>query len=134
MLESLEGKKGFPRFKPPFPASFGLYGQPTTINNTETFASVPLIIEKGAQWFLDLGKPNNGGTKIFSVTGHVNQPGNFEVPLGMPFKELLALAGGVPEGRQLKAVIPGGTSMKVLPADVMMNLDMDFDSLQKAGS
>lgn len=134
LLNSLEGKKGWPRFKPPFPANFGLYGRPTTINNTETFASIPVILEKGADWFLNLGKPNNGGTKIFSVSGHVNKPGNYEVPLGLPFKDLLALAGGMREGRKLKAVIPGGTSMNVLPGDVMMELTMDYDSLQKAGS
>jgi NADH-quinone oxidoreductase subunit F len=134
LMESLEGKKGMPRFKPPFPAVKGLYNKPTTINNVETFASVPVILEKGAEWFLHLGKPNNGGCKIFSVTGHVNKPGNFEVPLGTPFKDLLAMAGGVRTGHQLKAVIPGGSSMPVLPADVMMNLDMDFDSVQKAGS
>ncbi len=134
LLNSLEGKKGQPRFKPPFPANFGLYGQPTTINNTETFASVPVILEKGGQWFLDVGKPNNGGTKLFSVSGHVNNPGNFEVPLGMPFKELLELAGGMLDGRKIKAVIPGGSSMPILPGDVMMELDMDYDSIQKAGS
>lgn len=134
LLNSLEGKKGLPRFKPPFPANHGLYGKPTTINNTETFASVPVILEKGADWFLKLGKPNNGGTKCFSVTGHVNQPGNYEVPLGIPFKKLLEIAGGISGGRQLKAVVPGGTSMKVLPGAVMMQLDMDYDSLQKAGS
>jgi len=134
LMESLEGKRGYPRFKPPFPAAFGLYGRPTTINNTETFASVPVILEKGAEWFLNLGKPNNGGCKIFSVTGHVNKPGNYEVPLGTPFKDLLALAGGVRHGHRLKAVIPGGSSMPILPADTMMALDMDFDSLQKAGS
>lgn len=134
LLNSLEGKKGLPRFKPPFPANFGLYGQPTTINNTETFASVPLIMEKGAEWFLNLGKPNNGGTKIFSVSGHVKKPGNFEVPLGLPFRELLSLAGGMRDGRRIKAVIPGGSSMNVLPGDVMMELTMDYDSIQKAGS
>jgi NADH-quinone oxidoreductase subunit F len=134
LMESLEGKKGMPRFKPPFPAAQGLYGRPTTINNTETFASIPVIVEKGAEWFLNLGKPNNGGCKIFSVSGHVNQPGNFEVPLGIPFKELLALAGGVRTGHRLKAVIPGGSSMPVLPADIMLTLDMDFDTLQQAGS
>ncbi|OGT41895.1 MAG: NADH oxidoreductase (quinone) subunit F [Gammaproteobacteria bacterium RIFCSPHIGHO2_12_FULL_37_34] len=134
MMESLEGKKGFPRYKPPFPAVRGIYGRPTTINNTETYASIPIIMEKGADWFLKLGKPNNGGCKIFSVTGHVNKPGNFEVPLGTPFKDLLALAGGMRNNRKLKAVIPGGSSMPVLPADVMMSLDMDFDSIQKAGS
>lgn len=134
MMESLEGKKGMPRFKPPFPAVRGLYNRPTTINNVETYASVPVILEKGAEWFLKLGKPNNGGCKIFSVTGHVNKPGNYEVPLGIPFRELLEMAGGMRNGRKLKAVIPGGSSMPVLPADVMMNIDMDFDSLQKAGS
>lgn len=134
LLESLEGKKGFPRYKPPFPANYGLYGCPTTVNNTETFASVPVILEKGAQWFLDLGKPNNGGVKLFCVSGHVNKPGNYELPLGIPFAELLDIAGGVREGRKLKAVIPGGTSMKVLPASVMMDLTMDYDSLMKAGS
>jgi NADH-quinone oxidoreductase subunit F len=134
LLNSLEGKKGMPRFKPPFPANFGLYGKPTTVNNTETFASIPVIMEKGGEWFLKLGKPNNGGTKCFSVSGHVNNPANFEIPLGTPFKTLLELAGGVIHGRKIKAVIPGGTSMKVLPGDVMMNLDMDFDSIQKAGS
>lgn len=134
LMESLEGKKGMPRFKPPFPAVRGLYGKPTTINNTETFASIPVILERGADWFLQLGKPNNGGTKIFCVSGHVNKPGNFEVPLGTPFKDLLAMAGGMLNGKKLKAVIPGGSSMKVLPADIMMSLDMDFDSLQQAGS
>jgi len=134
LLNSLEGKKGLPRFKPPFPANFGLYGKPTTINNTETFASVPVIMEKGADWFLNLGKPNNGGTKCFSVSGHVNSPGNFEIPLGTPFASLLNLAGGLYKGRKIKAVIPGGTSMPVLPGELMMTLDMDYDSIQKAGS
>ncbi len=134
LLESLEGKRGNPRFKPPFPASYGLYGCPTTINNTETFASVPVILEKGAQWFLEQGKPKNGGTKIFCVSGHVNRPGNFEVPLGLPFKDLLEMAGGVRNGHALKAVIPGGSSAPILPAAVMMKLDMDFDSLAQAGS
>ncbi|CDZ75935.1 NADH-quinone oxidoreductase subunit F [Legionella massiliensis] len=134
LLNSLEGKKGQPRFKPPFPANYGLYGKPTTINNTETFASVPVIMEKGAEWFLKLGKPNNGGAKCFSVSGHVNNPANFEIPLGTPFKTLLELAGGVRGGRKIKAVIPGGTSMPVLPGEIMMNLDMDYDSIQKAGS
>jgi NADH-quinone oxidoreductase subunit F len=134
MMESLEGKKGQPRFKPPFPANFGLFGKPTTINNTETYASVPAIIRNGAEWFLNLGKPNNGGPKIFSVSGHVANPGNFEIRLGTPFSELLALAGGVRNGRTLKAVIPGGSSMPVLPAENMMACTMDYDSIQKAGS
>ena len=134
LLESLEGKKGLPRFKPPFPANFGLYGKPTTINNTETLASVPAIMRNGGEWFMELGKPNNGGMKIFSVSGHVNKPGNFEVPMGIPFSELLELAGGVRDGHTLKAVIPGGSSMPVLPAEIIMETDMDYDALSKAGS
>ncbi|MGD8558160.1 MAG: NADH-quinone oxidoreductase subunit NuoF [Gammaproteobacteria bacterium] len=134
LLESLEGKKGQPRFKPPFPASYGLFGRPTTINNTETLASVPYILEKGGQWFADLGKPNNGGSKIFCMTGHVNKPGNYEVPMGTPFAELLDMAGGVLDGNKLKAVIPGGSSTPVLPAQAAMEMDMDYDSIAKAGS
>jgi NADH-quinone oxidoreductase subunit F len=134
LLESLEGKKGQPRFKPPFPASFGLYGKPTTINNTETFSAVPWIIRNGGPAFLEAGKPNNGGTKIFSVSGDVERPGNYEIPLGTPFAKLLELAGGVRGGRKLKMVIPGGSSMPVLPADIMMATDMDYDSIAKAGS
>ena len=134
LLESLEGKKGQPRFKPPFPASFGLYGKPTTINNTETFAAVPWIIRNGGQAYVDCGKPNNGGTKIYSVSGDVELPGNFEVPMGTPFAQLLELAGGVRKGRKLKAVIPGGSSSPVLPADIMMDCTMDYDSIAKAGS
>jgi NADH-quinone oxidoreductase subunit F len=134
LLESLEGKKGQPRFKPPFPASYGLYGKPTTINNTETFAAVPWIVRNGGEAFLALGRPNNGGTKLFSVTGHVARPGNYEVRLGTPFARLLEMAGGMRPGRKLKAVIPGGSSMPVLPADVMMRTDMDYDSIAKAGS
>lgn len=134
LLESIEGKKGQPRFKPPFPASYGLYGKPTTINNTETFASIPYIINHGGQNFLEIGKPNNGGTKLFSVSGHVNNPGNFEVPMGTPFAKLLEMAGGVRNGHKLKAVIPGGSSMPVLKGEVMMDLTMDYDSIAKAGS
>jgi len=134
LLESLEGKKGQPRFKPPFPASYGLYGKPTTINNTETFAAVPWIITNGADAFLGLGRPNNGGTKIFSVSGDVARPGNYEVKLGTPFAKLLEMAGGMRDGKKLKAVIPGGSSMPVLPADIMMATDMDYDSIAKAGS
>ena len=134
LLESLEGKKGLPRFKPPFPASFGLYGKPTTINNTESLASVPMILTKGEDWFASIGKPNNSGTKIFSVSGHVNKPGNFEIPLGTPFSELLELAGGVAGGRKLKAVIPGGSSVPVIKGETMMSVDMDYDSISKAGS
>lgn len=134
LLESLEGKKGQPRFKPPFPANFGLYGKPTTINNTETFAAVPFILAIGAEAYLKLGKPNNGGTKIFSVSGDVTYPGNYEVPLGTPFAELLKLAGGMRNGRQLKAVIPGGSSAPVLPSKIMMDITMDYDAISKAGS
>ncbi|NBO13533.1 MAG: NADH oxidoreductase (quinone) subunit F [Betaproteobacteria bacterium] len=134
LLESLEGKKGQPRFKPPFPASFGLYGKPTTINNTETFAAVPWIIRNGGEAYLACGKPNNGGTKIFSVSGDVERPGNYEVPMGTPFAKLLELAGGVRGGRALKAVIPGGSSAPVLPAKIMMDCTMDYDSIAKAGS
>jgi NADH-quinone oxidoreductase subunit F len=134
LMESLEGKKGQPRYKPPFPANFGLYGKPSTINNTETLASVPAIMRNGGRWFLEIGKPNNGGPKVFSVSGHVNKPGNYEVPLGTPFRELLEMAGGMRDGRSLKAVIPGGSSMPVLPGEVMMDLSMDFDELSKAGS
>ncbi len=133
LLESLEGKKGQPRFKPPFPASYGLYGKPTTINNTETFAAVPWIIRNGGQAYLEVGKPNNGGTKIFSVVGDVNAPGNFEIPMGTPFSKLLELAGGV-KGGALKAVIPGGSSAPVLPANIMMDITMDYDAIAKAGS
>jgi NADH-quinone oxidoreductase subunit F len=134
LMEALEGKKAWPRFKPPFPAVFGLYGRPTTICNTETLASLPAIVRQGEQWFLDIGRPNNGGPKIFSVSGHVARPGNYEVPLGTSFRDLLALAGGMREGRRLKAVIPGGTTMKVITGDRMMRVDMDFDSLRDAGS
>ncbi len=134
LLESIEGKKGQPRYKPPFPAQAGLYGQPTTINNTESLASVPVILEKGGQWFLEQGLPNNGGPKLFSVTGHVEKPNNFEVPLGTPFKDLLAMAGGVKGGRKLKAVIPGGSSVPVVPGDIMMGVNMDYDSIGKIGS
>jgi len=131
---SFGGKQGQPRFKPPFPASFGLYGKPTTINNTETFAAVPWIIRNGGEWFLNLGLPNNGGTKIFSVSGDVARPGNYEIKLGTPFSALLEMAGGMRDGRKLKAVIPGGSSAPVLPADVMMSLTMDYDAIAKAGS
>ena len=134
LLESLEGKKGQPRFKPPFPAQVGAFGKPTTVNNTETLASIPPIIRKGAAWFSEIGVPNSGGTKIFSVSGHVNRPGNYEVPLGIPFADLLDLAGGVLDGRKLKAVIPGGSSVPVVPADLMMQATMDYDGLSNVGS
>ncbi|MGH8659426.1 MAG: NADH-quinone oxidoreductase subunit NuoF [Gammaproteobacteria bacterium] len=134
LLESLEGKKGMPRFKPPFPANYGLYGRPTTINNTESLASVPSIMRNGAKWFAELGPPKSGGTKLFSVSGHVERPGNFEVPMGIPFRDLLDLAGGMLGGRPLKAVIPGGSSVPVVPGEIMLETNMDYDSLVKAGS
>ena len=134
LLESIEGKTGQPRFKPPFPASVGLYGKPTTINNTETFASVPFIMNMGGAKYASLGKPNNGGTKIFSICGDVNLPGNYEVPMGTPFAKLLELAGGMRGGKKIKAVIPGGSSSPVVPGDIMMNTDLDYDSIAIAGS
>jgi NADH-quinone oxidoreductase subunit F len=134
LLESLEGKQGKPRFKPPFPAAFGLYGMPTTINNTQSYASVPTILRRGPEWFAKLGTTNAGGTVIFSVSGHVGKPGNYELPLGIPFKDLLEIAGGVKGGRRLKAVIPGGSSVKVVPGDVMMAVSMDYDALRAVGS
>ena len=134
LLESLEGKQGKPRFKPPFPANFGLYGRPTTINNTQSIASVPAIVREGAQWFADLGPEGSGGTALFAVSGHIEKPGNYELPMGIPFKDLLELCGGVWKGRKLKAVIPGGSSCKVLPADIIMNCTMDYNSLMEAGS
>ncbi len=139
LLNSLEGKKGEPRFKPPFPAAFGLYGKPTTINNTESFASVPAILRANGNWmdgawFRQLGVENAGGVKIFSVTGHVERPGNYEISMGTPFRELLEMAGGVWKGRRLKAVIPGGSSVPVMPAEKIMQASMDYDSLQKHGS
>ncbi|MBO1927413.1 NADH-quinone oxidoreductase subunit NuoF [Thiomicrorhabdus sp. 6S2-11] len=134
LLESIEGKKGQPRFKPPFPASYGLYGKPTTINNTETLASIPMILAKGGKWFNDLGVKNAGGTKLYSVSGHVNSPGNFEVRMGTPFKDLLELAGGVWQGRKLKCVIPGGASTAIIPAEKALEMNMDYDSIANAGS
>jgi len=134
LMESLEGKPGRPRFKPPFPAASGLYGKPTTINNTQSFASVPAILRNGATWFAGLGPQNSAGTMIFSVSGHVNKPGNYELPLGIPFRELLAIAGGMLDGRQLKAVIPGGSSVPVMPAAAIIDATMDYDSIKANGS
>ena len=134
LLESLEGKKGQPRFKPPFPAQVSAFGKPTTINNTETLASIPPIILNGAEWFSSIGVENSGGTKIYSVSGNVNRPGNYEVPMGMPFRDLLEMAGGVQDGRALKAVIPGGSSVPVVPADAIMGCTMDYDGLSQVGS
>ena len=132
LLESLEGKKGFPRFKPPFPANYGLWGRPTTVNNVETLALVPGILREEPGW--QVGTEKSRGTRCFSVSGHVSRPGNHELPLGVPFADLLELCGGVWKKRKLKAVIPGGSSVPVLPAKTMMELDMDFESLAEAGS
>lgn len=134
LLESIEGKKGQPRYKPPFPASVGLYGMPTTINNTETFGAIPFIMNLGGEAYLEAGKANNGGTKLFSVSGHVNKPGNYEIPLGTPFSTLLEMAGGMRGGRKLKGCIPGGSSSPVIPGNMMMDCTMDYDSIAKAGS
>ena len=134
LIESIEGNKGQPRFKPPFPASYGVFGKPTNVNNTESFASIPWIMQHGGQAFADLGVANSGGTKLFSVSGHVEKPGNYEVKMGTTFAELLDLAGGVWKGRKLKAVIPGGPSTAVLPADAVLTASMDYDGLSKAGS
>ena len=134
LLESLEGKQGKPRFKPPFPANYGLYGKPTTVNNTQTLATIPKILKKGAKWYADFGTEKSPGTLIFSISGHVNKPGNYELPLGISFEEVIDLAGGVLDGKKLKAVIPGGSSTKVLPAEIIQNCTMDYESLQDADS
>ena len=134
MLESIEGKKGFPRFKPPFPAVKGLFGSPTIINNVETLASVPKIMENGPEWFKSAGTKDSPGFKCFSVSGHVNKPGNYEIPLGTPFKKLLELAGGMKDGKEIKAVIPGGSSVPVVPGKVMLETNMDYESISQAGS
>ena len=134
LLESLEGKQGKPRFKPPFPANYGLYGKPTTVNNTQTLATIPKILEKGAKWYADFGTEKSPGTLIFSISGHVNKPGNYELPLGISFEEVIDVAGGVLDGKKLKAVIPGGSSTKVLPAEIIQNCTMDYESLQDVDS
>ncbi len=134
LLESIEGKKGQPRFKPPFPASYGLFGRPTTINNTETLASIPMILAEGGEWFSDLGVENAGGTKCYTVSGHVNNQGAFEVRMGTPFKDLLDLAGGIWKGRKFKCTIPGGASTAIIPAEKAMEMTMDYDGIAKAGS
>ena len=132
LLESLEGKKGMPRLKPPFPANVGLYGAPTTVNNVESIAVVPDILRRGATWFASLGKPNNTGTKLFCLSGHVNTPCNVEEEMGVPLRELIDRhAGGVRGGwDNLLAVIPGGSSVPCIPASQCDDLPMDFDSLR----
>ena len=136
LLESLEGKKGLPRLKPPFPALVGLYGCPTIVNNVETIAVFPTILKKGAKWFASLGKPKNTGTKIFCISGNVNNPCNVEEEMGIPLKDLIEKhAGGVVGGwNNLQAVIPGGSSMPLLPKDICETITMDFDSLIKVKS
>ena len=136
LLESLEGKKGFPRLKPPFPAQYGLYGCPTTVNNVETIAVVPTILRRGATWFSNLGRPNSAGTKIFSISGHVNKPRNVEEAMGIPLRELIEnYAGGVRGGwDRLKAVIPGGSSVPLIPKSICDDVLMDFDSLKAVHS
>jgi len=134
MLESMEGKKGNPRLKPPFPALVGLYDCPTIINNVETIANVPAIIEKGGEWFAELGPPKNGGTRLFAVSGHVKRPGCYEHPMGYSLKKLIYEdAGGILDGLKLKGVIPGGSSVPILKAD-QIDISLDFESVQKAGS
>ncbi len=136
LLESLEGKKGQPRLKPPFPAAAGLYGKPTTINNVESISVVPTILRRGAKWFASLGKPNNTGTKIFSISGHVNNPCNVEEEMGIPLKTLIEThAGGVIGGwSNLMAIIPGGASVRMLPKAICDTVTMDFDSLASHAS
>ena len=136
LLESLEGKKGMPRMKPPFPANMGLYGCPTTVNNVESIAVAGTILRRGAGWFKGLGTPNNHGTKLFCISGHVNTPCNVEEALGIPFRELIDKhCGGIRGGwGNLKAVIPGGSSVRMVPAEQIMDTPMDFDSLSKLKS
>jgi len=135
LLESIEGKRGLPRSKPPFPATYGLYGKPTVINNVETLASLPHILRRGAEWYASIGSPpKSPGTRIFSVSGHVNRPGNYEVPMGITFRELIfGLAGGMKSDRPLKAFIPGGASASFFTPG-HLDIKMDFDEVAKAGS
>jgi len=135
MINSIEGKRGYPRLKPPFPAQFGLYGRPSTVNNVETFAAVPSIINNGAKWYADLGTPKSGGTKLFSVSGHVVKPGVYEVPMGTPWSELLNdICGGIRPGHTLKAVIPGGSSTPILLPSELEGMTMDYESVTERGS
>jgi NADH-quinone oxidoreductase subunit F len=134
LMESLEGKRGYPRIKPPFPAVVGLYGCPTVINNVETLSTVPAVIRKGGDWYASLGTPKNGGTRLYSISGHVNRPGIYELPLGFPLRKLIEeVAGGVRNGKKLKAVIPGGSSCPLLSADEI-DVAMDYDAVAKVGS
>jgi NADH-quinone oxidoreductase subunit F len=134
LMESLEGKRGYPRIRPPFPAVVGLYGCPTVINNVETLSTIPAIINGGGEWYAGLGTPRNGGTRLYSISGHVNRPGIYELPLGFPLRRLIEeVAGGVKDGKKLKAVIPGGSSCPLLSADEI-DVAMDYDSVAKIGS
>jgi len=134
LMESLEGKRGIPRIRPPFPAVVGLWGGPTVINNAETLSSVPHIILGGAEWFANLGTPKNGGTRLFCLSGHVERPGVYELPMGYNLKKMIYdVGGGIPNGRGLKGVVPGGSSTPILTADEI-DVAMDFDTLMKAGS
>ena len=134
LMDSLEGYRGHPRAKPPFPANAGLYGAPTTINNVETLCNLPHLLNNGLEWYRAMGTERSTGTKIFSVSGHVNRPGNYEIIMGTPLGELIEIAGGVRTGHQLKAVIPGGSSMPMLPAEQALDCNMDFESLQAHGT
>jgi NADH-quinone oxidoreductase subunit F len=135
MLESLEGKRGYPRVKPPFPAQKGLWGRPTTINNIETLANVPLVIKNGSDWFKGIGAESHPGPVLYGISGHVNRPGVYELPTGVPVMDLINdLAQGIRGGKKLKALIPGGSSTPVLRADQLENASMDSDSLREAGS
>lgn len=134
MLESIEGKRGMPRIKPPFPAIKGLFGQPTIINNTETLSTVPKIILNGDDWYKNIGIDSSEGVKMFSMSGHISKPGNYEIPLGTPFSKLLELSGGMLNSNKIKAVIPGGSSVPVVKGEVMMETNMDYDSILKVGS
>ena len=134
MLESIEGKRGMPRIKPPFPAIKGLFDKPTIINNTETLASIPKIMLNEDGWYKNIGINSSEGIKIFCMSGHLNKPGNFEIPLGTPFASLLELAGGIWKDRNIKAVIPGGSSVPVVKGDIMMGVNMDYDSIASVGS
>jgi NADH-quinone oxidoreductase subunit F len=134
LMESLEGKRGYPRIRPPFPAVVGLYGCPTVINNAETLSSVPAVILRGGEWYANLGTPKNGGTRLYAISGHVNRPGIYELPMGFNLKRMIEeVAGGIPGGKKLKAVVPGGSSCPLLSADEI-DISMDFDSVAKAGS
>ena len=134
LMESLEGKRGIPRIRPPFPAVVGLYGGPTVINNVETIAAVPHIILGGGAWYASLGPPKNGGTRLFCLTGHLNKPGVYELAMGYPLQKMIYdVGGGIPNGRRLKAVVPGGSSTFVLNAEEAESMNMDFDSFSKRG-